>query len=112
MCEPMTCSNSRTSLGVIFVKDASTVNRNLCDAQCIGAVEQPIDTGAAAGKCLLDMLGVVAQFEEDWKASPRPQPRSAQDVPGRGSERGREPIEQRLSTSPEHVSSSQVENRQ
>jgi hypothetical protein len=52
MCEPMTCSNSRTSLGVIFVKDASTVNRNLCDAQCIGAVEQPIDTGAAAGKCL------------------------------------------------------------
>jgi DNA invertase Pin-like site-specific DNA recombinase len=25
--------------------------------------EQPIDTGTAAGKCFLDMLGVFAEFE-------------------------------------------------
>lgn len=27
------------------------------------ATEQPIDTGTAAGKCFLDMLGVFAEFE-------------------------------------------------
>jgi DNA invertase Pin-like site-specific DNA recombinase len=41
------------------------------------ATEQPIDTGTAAGKCFLDMLGVFAEFETNlrregnWKASPR-----------------------------------------
>ena len=27
------------------------------------ATEQPIETGTAAGKCFLDMLGVCAEFE-------------------------------------------------
>jgi DNA invertase Pin-like site-specific DNA recombinase len=42
------------------------------------ATEQPIDTGTAAGKCFLDMLGVFAEFEtttyagsDSWRASPR-----------------------------------------
>jgi DNA invertase Pin-like site-specific DNA recombinase len=34
------------------------------------ATEQPIDTGRAAGKSLLDMLGVFAEFE----TSPRRRP--------------------------------------
>jgi DNA invertase Pin-like site-specific DNA recombinase len=31
------------------------------------ATEQPIDTGTAAGKCLLDMLGVFAEFETNLR---------------------------------------------
>ena len=31
------------------------------------ATEQPIDTGTAAGKCFLDMLGVFAEFETDLR---------------------------------------------
>ena len=33
----------------------------------IGATEQPIDTGTAAGKCFLDMLGVFAEFETNLR---------------------------------------------
>jgi DNA invertase Pin-like site-specific DNA recombinase len=29
--------------------------------------EQPIDTGTAAGKCFLDMLGVFAEFETNLR---------------------------------------------
>jgi hypothetical protein len=44
------------------------------------ATEQPIDTGTAAGKCFLDMLGVFAEFETNLRcerqlegiARPRP----------------------------------------
>jgi DNA invertase Pin-like site-specific DNA recombinase len=39
----------------------------VCTIRARGAVlkatEQPIDTGTAAGKCFLDMLGVLAEFE-------------------------------------------------
>jgi DNA invertase Pin-like site-specific DNA recombinase len=41
------------------------------------ATEQPIDTSTAAGKCVLDMLGVFAEFETNLRrerqleASPR-----------------------------------------
>jgi len=31
------------------------------------ATEQPIDTGTAAGKCFLDMLGVFAKFETNLR---------------------------------------------
>ena len=31
------------------------------------ATEQPIDTGTAAGKCFLDMLGVFAEFEANLR---------------------------------------------
>ena len=31
------------------------------------AIEQPIDTGTAAGKCFLDMLGVFAEFETNLR---------------------------------------------
>jgi DNA invertase Pin-like site-specific DNA recombinase len=31
------------------------------------ATEQPIDTGTAAGKCFLDMLGVFAEFETNLR---------------------------------------------
>jgi DNA invertase Pin-like site-specific DNA recombinase len=31
------------------------------------ATEQPIDTRTAAGKCLLDMLGVFAEFETNLR---------------------------------------------
>jgi DNA invertase Pin-like site-specific DNA recombinase len=30
-------------------------------------MEQPIDTGTAAGKCFLDMLGVFAEFETNLR---------------------------------------------
>src|SRR6266849_6570244 len=32
-----------------------------------GCAEQPIDTGTAAGKCFLDMLGVFAEFETNLR---------------------------------------------
>jgi DNA invertase Pin-like site-specific DNA recombinase len=31
------------------------------------ATEQPIDAGTAAGKCILDMLGVFAEFETNLR---------------------------------------------
>jgi DNA invertase Pin-like site-specific DNA recombinase len=31
------------------------------------ATEQPVDTGTAAGKCFLDMLGVFAEFETNLR---------------------------------------------
>src|SRR5207253_11426384 len=31
------------------------------------ATEQPIDTGTAAGKCFLDMLGLFAEFETNLR---------------------------------------------
>ena len=31
------------------------------------ATEQPIDTGTAAGKCFLDILGVFAEFETNLR---------------------------------------------
>jgi DNA invertase Pin-like site-specific DNA recombinase len=38
-------------------------------ARCavLKATEQPIDTGTAAGKCFLDMLGVFAEFETNLR---------------------------------------------
>jgi DNA invertase Pin-like site-specific DNA recombinase len=31
------------------------------------AIEQPVDTGTAAGKCFLDVLGVFAEFETNLR---------------------------------------------
>src|SRR6516165_3352196 len=36
-------------------------------ALSLKATEQPIDTGTAAGKCFLDMLGVFAEFETNLR---------------------------------------------
>ena len=36
-------------------------------ARSLKATEQPIDTGTAAGKCFLDMLGVFAEFETNLR---------------------------------------------
>jgi DNA invertase Pin-like site-specific DNA recombinase len=35
------------------------------------ATEQPIDTGTAAGKAFLDMLGVLAEFETNLRKEPQ-----------------------------------------
>jgi DNA invertase Pin-like site-specific DNA recombinase len=37
------------------------------DGLGLKATEQPIDTGTAAGKCFLDMLGVFAEFETNLR---------------------------------------------
>src|SRR5258708_22096032 len=37
------------------------------------ATEQPIDTGTAAGKCFLDMLGVFAEFETNLRRERQPE---------------------------------------
>ena len=48
------------------------------------ATEQPIDTGTAAGKAFLDMLGVFAEFEttcvRNAKRKALPQPRRAVSI--------------------------------
>jgi DNA invertase Pin-like site-specific DNA recombinase len=41
--------------------------RALATGATLKATEQPIDTGTAAGKCFLDMLGVFAEFETDLR---------------------------------------------
>ena len=33
------------------------------------SIEQPVDTGTAAGKAFLDMLGVFAEFETNYGVS-------------------------------------------
>ena len=54
--------------------DPSAIHRRLagCCARAEGkaalrAIEQPIDTSAAAGKAFLDMLGVFAEFETNLR---------------------------------------------
>jgi DNA invertase Pin-like site-specific DNA recombinase len=44
-----------------FVSRAQTASKG--KGASLKATEQPIDTGTAAGKCFLDMLGVFAEFE-------------------------------------------------
>jgi Cytochrome P460/Resolvase, N terminal domain len=46
------------------------------------ATEQPIDTGTAAGKCFLDMLGVFAEFETNLR--PRAPARGHREGEGGG----------------------------
>jgi hypothetical protein len=44
--------------------EPAEIERKLEDKGVIlKAIQQPIDTGTAAGKCFLDMLGVFAEFE-------------------------------------------------
>ena len=46
------------------VYDPQKIVRHLTEkGVALKATEQPIDTSTAAGKCLLDMLGVFAEFE-------------------------------------------------
>ena len=51
------------------------------------ATEQPIDTGTAAGKCFLDMLGVFAEFETNLRRER--QLEGIADAKARGVYRGR-----------------------
>src|SRR6476660_4654487 len=53
------------------------------------ATEQPIDTGTAAGKCFLDMLGVFAEFETNLRRER--QLEGIADAKARGVYRGRKP---------------------
>jgi DNA invertase Pin-like site-specific DNA recombinase len=43
------------------------VRRVKAGGASLKATEQPIDTGTAAGKCFLDMLGVFAEFETNLR---------------------------------------------
>ena len=50
------------------VGDLQTIVATLRDrGASLRATEQPIDTGTAAGKCFLDMLGVFAEFETNLR---------------------------------------------
>ena len=53
------------------------------------ATEQPIDTGAAAGKAFLDMLGVFAEFETNLRKERQLEGIAARL--GRGVYKGRKP---------------------
>jgi DNA invertase Pin-like site-specific DNA recombinase len=50
------------------LRDLQNIVHELC-SKCITlkATEQPIDTGTAAGKAFLDMLGVFAEFETNLR---------------------------------------------
>jgi hypothetical protein len=45
------------------VKDLQDIVHEKANGIALGATEQPVDTGIAAGKAFLDMLGVFAKFE-------------------------------------------------
>lgn len=54
------------------------------------ATEQPIDTGTAAGKAFLDMLGVFAEFETNLRRER--QMEGIAKAKGRGVYKGRKPV--------------------
>jgi DNA invertase Pin-like site-specific DNA recombinase len=83
-----TTTKGRTELATIldFIRDGDTLvvtridrlARSIADLQdivrtlkargaALCATEQPINTGTAAGKCFLDMLGVFAEFETNLR---------------------------------------------
>lgn len=50
------------------LRDLQDIVHELKEGQVtLRATEQPIDTGTAAGKALLDMLGVFAEFETNLR---------------------------------------------
>ena len=50
------------------VLDLQTIVRDLLIKRVdLRAIEQPIDTSTPAGKCVLDMLGVFAEFETNLR---------------------------------------------
>jgi DNA invertase Pin-like site-specific DNA recombinase len=50
------------------IKDLQDIVHELkAKGVALKATEQPIDTGSAAGKCFLDMLGVFAEFETNLR---------------------------------------------
>ena len=54
------------------------------------ATEQPVDTGSAAGKAFLDMLGVFAEFETNLRRER--QLEGIQAAKARGVYKGRRPV--------------------
>jgi DNA invertase Pin-like site-specific DNA recombinase len=59
------------------------------DVAALRATEQPVDTGTAAGKAFLDMLGVFAEFETNLRRERQLEGISAAKV--RGVYKGRKP---------------------
>ncbi len=50
------------------IGDLQTIVRTIKDrGASLECTEQPVDTGTAAGKCFLDMLGVFAEFETNLR---------------------------------------------
>ncbi|MEI8395378.1 MAG: recombinase family protein [Rhodospirillaceae bacterium] len=50
------------------IGDLQTIVRTIRDkGAALACTEQPVDTGTAAGKCFLDMLGVFAEFETNLR---------------------------------------------
>ncbi len=65
----MTCSWSRGSIAWLrSIGDLQDIVRSLkAKGVSLRATEQPVDTGTAAGKAFLDMLGVFAEFETNLR---------------------------------------------
>jgi DNA invertase Pin-like site-specific DNA recombinase len=59
------CRPDRLARSIGDLKDIVRAVR--AKAASLNATEQPIDTGTAAGKCFLDMLGVFAEFETNLR---------------------------------------------
>ena len=55
------------------------------------ATEQPIDTGTAAGKCFLDMLGVFAEFETNLRRERQLEGIAKAKAEGKYAGKGRKP---------------------
>src|SRR6201988_3657182 len=77
------------------------------------AIEQPIDTGTAAGKCFLDMLGVFAEFETNLRRER--QLEGIASAKARGVYKGRrpsiDPAEIRRLHREEHIGASAIARR-
>ena len=81
-CKHVTSEKARTSVQTRSFPSGSAGWRRVGARKAVlKATEQPIDTGTAAGKCFLDMLGVFA--EGAGHATGR-HSQGAQDWPGRG----------------------------
>src|SRR5450631_2916743 len=65
MCSPAACCVASTALPIRDLQDIVRAVR--ARGASLKATEQPIDTGTAAGKCFLDMLGVFAEFETNLR---------------------------------------------
>ena len=90
----------RAGLGFLFVTRIDRLARSLKDLQdivhelkakgvALKATEQPVDTGTAAGKAFLDMLGVFAEFETNLRRERQLEGISA--AKARGVYKGRKP---------------------
>jgi len=95
------CSSSYAGTMCLWSPASDRLARSLKDLQDIvhelkakgvvlKATEQPIDTGTAAGKAFLDMLGVFAEFETNLRRER--QLEGIQAAKARGVYKGRRPV--------------------